>query len=279
MVVSIRIGFVSRHEANSLRLVQALIEHLRSGERKAEVFVDQEIAPQIGMEGTSVEEMERLLVDFIISVGGDGTILRTIHKMADPVPIFGINMGTLGFLVQVEPKDALDALQHLISAGFEVDERSRLRVILNGRQLPPATNEVVLMTASPARMIEFEIIVDGSLMEDFRADGVIIATSTGSTAYAMSAGGPIVDPRVDAIVLVPLAPFKLSSRPWVIPGGSVIEVNLKLPEREALVVVDGQSTTTMSVDDTVVISKAKTPARFVKASRDGFYAKVKSKLT
>jgi len=278
-VVSIRIGFVSRHEANSLRLVQALIEHFRSGERKAEVFVDLEIAPQIGMEGTSVEEMERLLVDFIISVGGDGTILRTIHKMADPVPIFGINMGTLGFLVQVEPKDALDTLQHLVSAGFEVDERSRLRVVLNGRHLPPATNEVVLMTASPARMIEFEIIVDGSLMEDFRADGVIIATSTGSTAYAMSAGGPIVDPRVDAIVLVPLAPFKLSSRPWVIPGGSVIEVNLKLPEREALVVVDGQSTTTMSVDDTVVISKAKTPARFVKASRDGFYAKVKSKLT
>lgn len=277
-VVSIKIGFVSRHEPESLRLVQMLIDHLRSGEVSAEVFVDQEIAPQMGLDGTCVEEMERLRIDFIISVGGDGTILRTIHKMTDPVPIFGINMGTLGFLVQVEPKDAMEALQHLISAGFEVDERSRLEVVLNRRCLPPATNEVVLMTASPAKMIEFEIIVDGSLMEDFRADGVIIATSTGSTAYAMSAGGPIVDPRVDAIVLVPIAPFKLSSRPWVIPGGSVIEVKLKLPEKEALVVVDGQGTTTISVDDTVVISKAKTPARFVKASRDGFYAKVKSKL-
>ena len=127
-------------------------------------------------------------------------------------------------------------------------------------------------------MIEFEIIVDGALMEDFRSDGVIIATSTGSTAYAMSAGGPIVDPRVDAIVLVPVAPFKLSSRPWVIPGGSTIEVKLKLPEKEALMVIDGQSTTTISVKDTVVISKAKTPARFVKVDRDGFYAKVKSKL-
>jgi NAD+ kinase len=115
-------------------------------------------------------------------------------------------------------------------------------------------------------------------MEDFRSDGVVIATSTGSTAYAMSAGGPIVDPRVDAIVLVPVAPFKLSSRPWVIPGGSTIEVKLKLPEKEALMVIDGQSTTTISVKDTVVISKAKTPARFVKVTRDGFYAKVKSKL-
>jgi NAD+ kinase len=115
-------------------------------------------------------------------------------------------------------------------------------------------------------------------MEDFRADGVIIATSTGSTAYAMSAGGPIVDPRVDAIVMVPMAPFKLSSRPWVIPGDSIIEVKLKLPMKDALVVIDGQSTTTISLKDTLVISKADTPARFVKVGKDGFFEKVKSKL-
>jgi len=277
VVVVIKIGFVSRHEPESVQLAAMFIDWLRS-ETKSEVFVDQEIAPLIGTQGSTVEEMERQNVDFIISVGGDGTILRTIHKMVDPLPILGINMGTLGFLVDVEPKDAFETIGQLIT-GFEVDERSRLKVLLNGMCLPPATNEVALMTASPAKMIEFEVIVDGSLMEDFRADGVIIATSTGSTAYAMSAGGPIVDPRVDAIVMVPMAPFKLSSRPWVIPGKSIIEVKLKMPNKEALVVVDGQSTTTISTDDTVVISKADTPARFVKVSHDGFYAKVKSKLT
>ena len=275
---AIKIGFVSRHEPESVQLAQMLIRQIKSLEKATEILVDEDIASQIGVVGASVELMEESRVDFIISVGGDGTILRTIHKMKDPVPILGINMGTLGFLVDVEPKDAIKALQHLLK-GFEVDERSRLQVLLNGGCLPPATNEVALLTASPAKMIEFEIMVDGALMEDFRADGVIIATSTGSTAYAMSAGGPIVDPRVDAIVLVPMAPFKLSSRPWVIPGNSTIEVRLKLPEKEALVVIDGQSTTTISVNDTVVISKAETPARFVKASRDGFYAKVKSKLT
>ena len=277
-MVAIKIGFVSRHEPESVRLVKTLVDRLKADAEAVEIFVDQDIASQISWRGTSVEEMEATKVDFMVSVGGDGTILRTIHKMADPVPILGINMGTLGFLVDVEPKDAIATLEHLLS-GFEVDLRSRLKVVLNEKSLPPATNEVALLTASPAKMIEFEIIVDGSLMEDFRADGVIIATSTGSTAYAMSAGGPIVDPRVDAIVLVPMAPFKLSSRPWVIPGGSVIEVKLKLPMKEALVVVDGQSTTTISVNDTVVISKAETPARFVKVGRDGFYAKVKSKLT
>jgi NAD+ kinase len=255
-----------------------LIRQIESEVKGVEIFVDQDIAPQIGREGTGVAEMERAKVDYIVSVGGDGTILRTIHKMADPLPILGINMGTLGFLVDVEPKDAIETLKGLLS-GFVVDERSRLKLLINGVCMPRATNEIAFLTASPAKMIEFEIIVDGALMEDFRADGVIVATSTGSTAYAMSAGGPIVDPRVDAIVLVPMAPFKLSSRPWVIPGDSIIEVRLKLPEKEALVVVDGQTSNTISSLDRVVISKAKTPARFVKVGKDGFYAKVKSKLT
>jgi len=197
--------------------------------------------------------------------------------MNETVPIVSSNIGSLGYLFDVEPKEAEKTLNQLIPQ-FEVDERSRLKVLLNGKSLSPATNEVALITASPAKMIEFEIIVDGSLMEDFRADGVIIATSTGSTAYAMSAGGPIVDPRVDAIVMVPMAPFKLSSRPWVIPGDSTIEVKLKLPLKEALVVVDGQSTTTISINDSLIISKADTPARFVKVGKDGFFEKVKSKL-
>ena len=273
-VVPIKIGFVSRHNEESVRLVGMLADRFRS---KADIFVEPEVAQQLGMKETSVEEMERQRVDFIVSVGGDGTILRTIHRMNDPVPILGINMGTLGFLVDVEPKEAEKTLSQLIPQ-FDVDERSRLKVLLNGKSLSSATNEVALITASPAKMIEFEIIVDGSLMEDFRADGVIIATSTGSTAYAMSAGGPIVDPRVDAIVMVPMAPFKLSSRPWVIPGDSTIEVKLKLPLKEALVVVDGQSTTTISINDSLIISKADTPARFVKVGKDGFFEKVKSKL-
>jgi NAD+ kinase len=273
-VALVKIGFVSRHKEESVRFVGMLTDRFRS---MAEIFVEQEVARQLGVTEMTVEEMEKQKADFIVSVGGDGTILRTIHKMNDPVPILGINMGTLGFLVDVEPKDAVRTLEQLIQ-GFKVDERSRLKVLLNGKSLPPAINEVALITASPAKMIEFEIIVDSSPMEDFRADGVIIATSTGSTAYAMSAGGPIVDPRVDAIVMVPMAPFKLSSRPWVIPGDSAIEVKLKLPDKYALVVVDGESMATISISDSLVIGKAETPARFVKVGKDGFYEKVKSKL-
>ncbi|HON35808.1 MAG: NAD(+)/NADH kinase [Methanothrix sp.] len=277
-MIEIKIGFVSRRGEGPVSLAAKLIQEIESWKEGVGILVDEDLAVKIGRPPSSVQEMEQGRVDFIVSIGGDGTILRTIHKMADPVPILGINMGTLGFLVDVEPADAETTIKRLLS-GFVVDERSRLKMLINGVCMPRATNEIALITASPAKMIEFEILVDGSLMEDFRADGVIIATATGSTAYAMSAGGPIVDPRVDAIVLVPMAPFKLSSRPWVMPGGSVIEVRLKLPEKEALVVVDGQSSTSVSSQDRIVISKAKTPARFVKVAEGGFYAKVKSKLT
>lgn len=273
-MMAIKIGFVSRHDEKSAQLVKMLVDRLES---KAELFLEPEVSHMLDMAGTSIEDMEEKQVDFIVSIGGDGTILRAIHKMKNPLPVLGINMGTLGFLVDVEPKDAVVTVEKLTD-GFAVDERSRLQVLLDEKSLPPAVNEIALITASPAKMIEYEIIVDGSLMEDFRADGVIIATSTGSTAYAMSAGGPIVDPRVDAIVMVPMAPFKLSSRPWVIPGESIIEVKLKLPEKYALVVVDGQNMATISTNDSIVISKADTPARFVKVGNEGFFQKVKSKL-
>jgi NAD+ kinase len=275
VVVAIRIGFVSRKEGDSVGLAEKLVEEFQP---LAEVFVEPEIAQHMGLEGTAVEAMERIPVDLIVSVGGDGTILRTIHKMNDPVPILGINMGTLGFLVDVEPKDAAETLKHLLQ-GFGADERSRLEVLVNDKRLPPATNEVALITASPAKMIDLEVIVDGSLMEELRADGMIFATATGSTAYAMSAGGPIVDPRVDAVVLVPMAPFKLAARPWVIPGNSEIKVELKLPGKEALVVVDGQNMATISREETLIMRRAATPARFVRTRRESFYEKVKSKLS
>lgn len=271
-VVRIRIGFVSRKDPESVRMAGTLIEHLSSS---AGIQVEPETAEQLGLAGTPIESMS---VDFIVSIGGDGTILRTIHRMKDPMPILGINMGTLGFLVDVEPQDAVLTIEQILS-GFEVDERARLKIALDRKDLPPATNEVALITASPAKMLDFEITVNGSILERLRADGMIFATSTGSTAYAMSAGGPIVDPHVEAIVLVPVAPFKLSARPWVIRGDSVIGVELKLPGKEALVVVDGQTMATISSDEVLTMSKAEYPARFVKTRRDGFYEKVKSKLS
>jgi NAD+ kinase len=137
----------------------------------------------------------------------------------------------------------------------------------------------VFITARPAKILTFRVSVDESLVEELRADGVVIATPTGSTAYAMSAGGPIVDPRVDAFLIVPLAPFKLSARPWVVPATSMIKVEVTIPEKEAVIVIDGQHSYNIKDNDIVTLTRAKNPARLVSSSVNGFYEKVQTKLT
>ncbi|MCG7853607.1 MAG: NAD(+)/NADH kinase [Methanosarcinaceae archaeon] len=273
-----KIGIVSRcDQADALNMVRSIFDHFKS---EVEVITGPKTSEAIGIKGTNVmpvEEMRDAGVEIIVSVGGDGTVLRNISKMEDPLPILGVNMGTLGFLVDVNPEDAIGTIGNVLN-GFTYNERSRLAVSLNGEPLPPATNEVVLITARPAKILTFKIFVDDCEFEDMRADGVVFATPTGSTAYAMSAGGPIIDPRVDAALIVPIAPFKLSSRPTVVPADSVIKVEITIPGKEAVVVIDGQHNYTVSEHDVVTLTKAKYPARFVNTSITDFYEKVQNKL-
>ncbi len=272
----IKIGMISRCDRDDvIRFVREISAFLRT---RVAVLIDTKTAEIIGEKGTPVAEMRKKGAEFIISVGGDGTVLRGIQKMDDPLPVLGINMGTIGFLVDVNPEEAKEVIEKIIS-GFEVEERSRLSIRVNDERLPPATNEVVIITANPAKMLSYKLFVDNSPLEELRADGVVFATSTGSTAYAMSAGGPIVDPRVDGTVIVPLAPFKLSARPWVVPAKSEIKLELTVPKKEAVIVIDGQYTRKIKEDDTILITKAEKPARFVKTREGGFYEKVRNKLS
>lgn len=269
------IGLISRCDREDvIAHVKEIVDYLG---KKAEVLIDTKTAEKIDHEGTSFAEMRKKGAEFVIAIGGDGTVLRGIQKMDDPLPVLGINMGTIGFLVDVNPEDTFRVLDRVLS-GFEVEERSRLSIMVNNERLPCATNEIVLITANPAKMLSFEIFVNESPLEDVRSDGVVFATPTGSTAYAMSAGGPIVDPGVDGTVIVPLAPFKLSSRPWVVPAKSTIRVELTALKKEAIIVIDGQYTRNIREDDIITITKADRPARFVKVRENGFYEKVRSKL-
>ncbi len=270
-----KIGLISRCDREDiLALVRDIIDHFKSS---IEVLIDPRTAGKLQLLGTQMSAMRKKGAEFIISIGGDGTVLRGIQKMEDPLPVLGINMGTIGFLVDVAPEDSISVIDRILS-GFEVEERSRLEITLNNEKLPCATNEVVILTANPAKMLSYRIFVDNNFLEELRADGAVFATPTGSTAYAMSAGGPIVDPRVDGTVIVPLAPFKLSSRPWVVPDRSEIRVELTVPKKEGVLVVDGQYTRKINVDDTILITKADKPARFVRTRKDGFYEKVRNKL-
>lgn len=267
-----RIGMVCRGEERDVAVLKRLIE---CADKRAEVILDRETAKKLKKEnqGVKVEEMS---VDFLICVGGDGTILRTLHYLKTPTPVLGINMGAIGFLAEVQPEDAVSVLTELLE-GFTVEKRERLSVELKGERgrIPYAMNEAVIITSKPGKMLHFAIFVDGEELERLRADGVVFSTPTGSTAYAMSAGGPIVDPKVDATIIVPIAPFKLSARPTIVDINTVVSLEL-LGMKEAELVIDGQFYRKMGKEERISITRGE-PAFFVKIE-DRHFLKLQDKL-
>ncbi|MDH7593473.1 MAG: NAD(+)/NADH kinase [Methanomicrobiales archaeon] len=213
--------------------------------------------------------------DLVVVVGGDGTVLRTIQRMQKQIPVIGLNWGEVGFLADVEPDEAIEFFTR-IRTGFSIERRMRISIRSDGKELGDALNEMVIVTSRPAKMLRFRVLVDGVVAEVFRADGVLVSTPTGSTAYAMSAGGPIVDPKVEAFLLVPLAPYMLSSRPWLISCERRFQIQLEGP-KPARLVLDGQRVWNLKGGETLVLERSAEPALFVDVGR-GFFEKVNKKL-
>jgi NAD+ kinase len=262
---------VSRIDSNdALAFTSRLGEDLRSSGHDVEY--DSETAQVLGRSGPALSSASP---DLAVVVGGDGTILRTVQQMERQVPLIGINWGEVGFLAELEPQEAFRFLQGLPEQ-FGVEERMRVAFARHGDHLGDALNEALIVTVRPAKMLRFSVLVDGVVAEQFRADGLLISSPTGSTAYAMSAGGPIVDPRIEGILLVPLAPYMLSSRPRLISSDRRIEIRLE-SAKPAHIVIDGQRTVELGTDDVIEVKKSPHPALFVETGGN-FFAKVDNKL-
>lgn len=263
-----KFGIVARRDREAaLKLAYRVYDFLKvSG---YEVFVDRETRrhlPEFGEE--DVVPLEEMDVDFIIAIGGDGTILRVEHRTKRDIPILGINMGTLGFLTEVEPNEAFFAINKLIEGDYHIDERMKLRTRLRGDvSIPDALNEVAVLTGIPGKIIHLKYYIDSGLADELRSDGLIVSTPTGSTGYSLSAGGPFVDPRLDVVVITPITPIALSSRPMIVPASSRIDVRILTVHREAILSVDGQYYTYISPDTEISIRKSPRRTRFVRFSR------------
>ncbi|HVP96172.1 NAD(+)/NADH kinase [Methanoregula sp.] len=236
------------------------------------VILDTDIASALGRTGQSLNQAD---ADIAVVIGGDGTILRTVQQMHEQIPVIGINHGEVGFLADLEPAQARKFARSL-APGLDIEERMRLALLQDGKILGDALNEALIVTTRPAKMLRFSILVDGVVTEQFRSDGLLVSTPTGSTAYAMSAGGPIVDPRIEAFLLVPLAPYLLSSRPHVISSCRKLEIRLE-SSKPAKLVLDGQKTVELGSSASLVVQRAREPARFVNVHRN-FFEKVDNKL-
>ena len=225
---------------------------------------------------TQVEENDLVNhIDLLLILGGDGTLLRGASLVADRgVPILGVNLGHLGFLTSCAPADAQLALERALAGELHLEERLRLRCVLsrdNGEQIVKyACNDAVVSQGALARLIELEAHLDGSLITRYKADGLIVGTPTGSTAYTLAAGGPIVTPDVRAVVVTPICPHTLTNRALVAPASSRLTIRLSAPAAHVMVTIDGQWGTNLGPNDTLEISQASPPLYLYRPSESYF---------
>jgi NAD+ kinase len=221
--------------------------------------------------------------DLIVVLGGDGTMIATARLASDHEPlVLGINYGSLGYLTDFRIEEMFPALEAIFAGEYEVDRRVMLNaehwrgdtMLAKGRVL----NDVVINKAALARIIEIEVDLNGQFVNSFRADGLIVATPTGSTAYNLSAGGPIVYPSMNAVVLTPICPFTLTNRPIVVPDTAAIELILQNENEGVVLTLDGQIGYPMEAKDRVVIRKSRTAFNLVQPPNRNYFDVLRNKL-
>jgi NAD+ kinase len=264
---------VKPDDPEAAAIARTLCRWLRRRGKKA--LAEPGIAGGIGAEPVSRDELVQRS-DLILVLGGDGTLLGVARMIgAREIPIVGINLGGLGFLTEIGVGEAKDVLARVVAGHYSVDRRITIEAEVNrgkgrGRETFRALNDVVLSKGPLGRMVLLEVLAEGRRFCTYRCDGLIIATPTGSTAYALSAGGPIVFPTLGALVLAPICPHTLSNRPVVLPDSVEIEVRVRAPDHDAVLTVDGQESADLGPTDTVSIRRGRYPVALVRSAHPYF---------
>ena len=280
-----RIGLVGRpNHSGVVDSLSRLFAFL--SEKDVEIVLDDVTAGLIENPGVNECTREQLSsrCDLVIVVGGDGSMLNVAKFIAsDQVPVIGINRGKLGFLTDVLPNEIETNIANVLNGNYSVEKRFLLDVVARRgtteHNLGAALNDVVLHPGKAAQMIEFELFIDDKFVYSQESDGLIVATPTGSTAYALSAGGPIMHPHLNAVVLVPMYPHALSSRPIVIDGDS--EIRLVVAAKESLepqLSCDGEVKYTAVAGDEFLVTKKSVPLQLIHPPKHSFYQACRSKL-
>ena len=222
-------------------------------------------------------------VDLILVLGGDGTMIATARMIGDTeVPVLGVNYGGLGYLAEFRIEELFAALESILAGNYKLQQRLMLSIELRrGEKIVTGNrvlNDAVVNKSALARIIEIETYLNEQFVNSFRADGLIVSTPTGSTAYNLSAGGPVIFPSMNAVVITPICPFTLSNRPIVVPDDSLIEVRLKTGNEEVALTLDGQVGFPLQVGDRIVIRKSNTTFNLIQPANRNYFDVLRDKL-
>jgi len=266
----------------ALSLAQALEDALES--RGLEVRFDSDSAEALGRPDGLPRDLLARAVDLVIVIGGDGTLLSVARAAPTSTPVLGVNVGVLGFLAGLRRSEALSRLDEVLSGEFREDRRLRLRVAVTGLPRPArfrALNDAVLNKEALARISTFRVELDGRPVAEFRADGVIVATPTGSTAYNLSAGGPILHPQLPAVVVTPICPHTLSQRPLDVPAETVIGLRILDPPTTSggvYLTLDGQEGLPVGPECSIEIRPASSAVTLLRPPEDDHFRNLAEKL-
>jgi NAD+ kinase len=279
------IGIACRLDSpQAIEVVQLITDYLIG--RNEKIFYETRISSKfISHYRKNLDEMTIENVKFVISVGGDGTVLRVAQTLPkkNPPPILGVNMGSVGFLDESEKDSLKQDLEKLFQGKYIITKSARISTFVENQRLADSLNEVLIMSSKPSKVLYVNINIDGCHFTQSYLDGLIISTNTGSTAYALSAGGALIDPRLDSFEIVPLNPFVGTGqfRPLLVPSFSEITVELLRPRLVGLVVIDGQIEYKINPKTTLKIRRSESDIHFIRFSDSvhrNYYEKIRTKI-
>jgi NAD+ kinase len=269
------VGVVARYDKKqALKLAKELAEYLRR--KNLKVYFEDTLAGKVNFPAKTIP-LQNMNTDFVITIGGDGTILRTCIALPKPEPpILAVNMGVRGFLTEVEPKGACDAVEKIMKGEFQIEKGAKLAVSTDGQIIPDALNDVVISAGEPSKILYTQIYKDDEPILRCQADGLIASTQTGSTGYSLSAGGPVLDPEVDAFILTPICSLTVF-RSLVFSADSKVTIEAIRP-KEMLVLIDGNYRQLVkSRSPRLTITRSKNVTSLIRF-KDDFYQRLRNRL-
>lgn len=276
-----KIGLICKPGGSeTLQLLKELLVWLK--DKDAEAFVDAGSAQNLSIRGYPPSQIPEL-VDVIVMLGGDGTMLSVARLACKAgVPILGVNMGGLGFITEVQKTEVYESMEQVFADNLHIENRMMLsaNVCRGGQTIAEYTvlNDVVINKGALARIINLETSINGLYVNNFMADGLIVSTPTGSTGYCLSAGGPILYPSMESIVLIPICPHTLANRPIVLPDTVLIEIALRSHSEDVCLTLDGQVGFPLQQDDSVVVEKSMCRTRLIVPPNRDFFQILRAKL-